>query len=71
MASSVKEVILLVFSLTRPHLEYGIQLWHPHRNNSKNLLEQAQSRVMKVIRGVKHLSYEESLKDQGLWPFNT
>jgi len=42
--------------MVRPHLEYSLQLWRPQHKNDKDLLEQFQGRVTKMIRELEHLS---------------
>lgn len=68
VASSTRNVV--VPSYAAPvglHLERCFQVWAPHLKKDVELIKRVQGSSMKLVKGLKNESYEELLKELGLF----
>ena len=57
-------------SIVRPHLDYCVQAWRPHRKDIDKL-EKVQRRATKMVEGLEGYSYRDRLRILGLTTLET
>ena len=59
-----KETFLMLYKIyVRPHLEYCVQVWSPHLERDKKILEKVRRCATKLVPELKDMSYEDRLRE--------
>ena len=62
-----QDIFKLVYPvMVRPLLEYCVQVWSPYKQKHIDLIEGVQRRAVRMVPGMKNLSYEQKLVKLGL-----
>ena len=68
VANRSREVtVFLCSALVRSDQVYCIQAWGPQHRKDMELLKHTQRKATKMSKGLEHLSYEERLRELGLF----
>ena len=66
-AASRATKVSLNLALMRSHIKFCVQFWAPHYSKDIEALENVQTRVKKLMKSLEHKSYEEWLREMGLF----